>query len=494
VKIMIAYPALSGKGSPMLTQNRQFQWYHEPSYIYPVVSASAATILQARGYRVIWYDGIARKKSPDDFFRIVGEERPDLIVMESKTPVIRQHWDIVGKIKNIDEDIKTALMGDHVTALPEETMRSSPVDYAVTGGSYDFTLEKLAAHIDAEAAIPPGVWYREAGEIRQSGEFCLEDDLTGAPFIDRVLTQAWLYGEKWRRRTPFFYIMSGRDCPWHRCTFCAWTTLYPKFTVRPVEHVLDEIGFLISEHGAREIFDDTGTFPGGAWLERFCHGMIERGYHKKILFSCNMRFDYLQNPDIPRLMKRAGFRKVKAGLESANQKTLDRIDKGIAVEQIVSGCRNAAAAGLDVHLTVIVGYPWETRADAMNTLNLAKRLMEDGSAEMLQATVLVPYPGTPLFELGVRENLFRIRPDEYERFDMSEPVFTTLDMEPEEVMTIAGGIYKSFLSPRVILRNLFKIRSLRDISYIFRGARAVIGHLRDFLTRKPEKTKGERHG
>jgi len=288
--------------------------------------------------------------------------------------------------------------------------------------------------------------------------------------------------------------MSGRDCPWHRCTFCAWTTLYPSFAVRPVEHVLDEIGFLISEHGAREIFDDTGTFPGGAWLERFCHGMIERGYHKKVLFSCNMRFDYLRNPDVPRLMKRAGFRKVKAGLESANQETLDRIDKGITVDEIVTGCRNAADAGLDVHLTVIVGYPWETRADATNTLNLARSLMKDGSAEMLQATVLVPYPGTPLFELGVKEDLFRIREDEYERFDMSEPVFTTPDMEPEEVMEMAGGIYKLFLSPRVILRNLVKIRSFQDISYILRGARAVIGHLRDFLTRKPGRTKGERYG
>ena len=84
MKVMIAYPALHGKGSPMLTQNRQFQWYHEPSYIYPVVSASAATLLQARGHQVIWYDGIAQKKTPDDFFRVVGEERPDLVVMESK--------------------------------------------------------------------------------------------------------------------------------------------------------------------------------------------------------------------------------------------------------------------------------------------------------------------------------------------------------------------------------------------------------------------------
>ena len=40
MRVMVAYPPLvSSKGSPMLTQNRQFQWFHEPSYLYPCVPA-----------------------------------------------------------------------------------------------------------------------------------------------------------------------------------------------------------------------------------------------------------------------------------------------------------------------------------------------------------------------------------------------------------------------------------------------------------------------
>jgi len=487
MKVMIAYPALSGKGSPMLTQNRQFQWYHEPSYIYPVVSASAATILSRAGHRVIWYDGIAQKKDYADFIETVHDQRPDLIVMESKTPVIRQHWKIIRDIKDIDTGIRVALTGDHVTALPGESMDSSPVDYVITGGYYDFVLTDFVKSIEGDGNLPPGLWYRQPdGRTKDTGPFRTDYPLKDAPFIDRELTNAHLYGEKWKRRTPFFYLMAGRDCPWHRCTFCSWTTLYPKFQARPVKHVLDEIGYLIDRHGAREIFDDTGTLPGGRWLTDFCNGMIERGYHKRILFSCNMRFDYLTDPEVPRLMKRAGFRKVKSGLESANQKTLDMICKGTKVDDIVTGCRNAARAKLDVHLTVMVGYPWETRADALATLGLARDLMRDGYAEMLQATVLVPYPGTPLHAMAVKEGLFRFDPQDYERFDMREPVFTTPDMSPEEVMEICGGIYRSFFSPRFIIRNITKIRSLNDVGYILRGARAVLGHLKDFM-RKDNK-------
>ena len=44
MRVMLTYPPLEGKGSPMLTQNRQFQWMHGPSYLYPCVPASAATL------------------------------------------------------------------------------------------------------------------------------------------------------------------------------------------------------------------------------------------------------------------------------------------------------------------------------------------------------------------------------------------------------------------------------------------------------------------
>ncbi len=211
MKVMIAYPALSGKGSPMLTQNRQFQWYHEPSYIYPVVSASAATILSRAGHRVIWYDGIAHKRDYPDFIKTVREERPDLIVMESKTPVIRQHWRIIDDIKDIDTSIRVALTGDHVTALPGESMERSSVDFVLTGGYYDFALSELVKNLDGAGDRPPGLWFRKQnGEIGETGPFRTDYPLETAPFIDRELTRG---SSLWREmETPYpFFLYHGRQ-------------------------------------------------------------------------------------------------------------------------------------------------------------------------------------------------------------------------------------------------------------------------------------------
>jgi radical SAM superfamily enzyme YgiQ (UPF0313 family) len=473
----------------MLTQNRQFQWYHAPSYIYPLVSASAASILARDGFKVLWNDCITTRQSWAQFTEFIEREQPDLVAFETKTPVVQQHWRIVDAVKQLAPGCRTVLMGDHVTARPLESMRQSDVDYVLTGGDYDVSLLGLARHLRDGIGLPLGVYYRDGDAVWNSGPFRLDQDLDDLPFIDRRLTQAHLYGEKWRRYRSFFYTMAGRDCPWGRCTFCAWTTLYPRFRVRRPENLLNEIEFLIEEHGAREIFDDTGTFPAGGWLRRFCQGMIERGHNEQILFSCNMRYGYVGQPDLLELMKRAGFRKLKMGLESANQATLDWLDKGVTVEQIIEESRLISEAGLDIHLTVMVGYPWETRADAQRTVGLARDLMARGHAEMLQSTVIVPYPGTPLHDQAVEHRWFRsdLDPLDYERYDMREPVLAVPDMTSSEVMALSAQVYGSFLTPRFIWRNLKKIRSRQDLDYVWRGARAVAGHLWDFLSCDQER-------
>ncbi len=479
MKTLVAYPPLKGKGSPMLTQNRQFQWYHEPSYIYPIIPASLATVLKHEGHESYFFDAIQKRIDTEAFWAYLAREKFDIIFMESKTPVIRQHWQMINRIKEKHPDCMTVLMGDHVTGKPKESMDNCAVDFVNTGGDYDFLGRNLVSNLNQPERLEAGIYYRLGGDCLSNGEFQLNHDLDSLPFIDRQLTAADHYGEKWKKRLPFYYTMAARDCWWAKCTFCAWTSLFPRVRTRSVTNVLDEIEMLVKDHGVREIFDDSGTFPTAGWFNQFCEGMIRRGLNKKILFSCNMRVDQL-TPERMKLAKAANFRKMKVGLESANQETLDHVVKGITVDQIIHGCRNAARAGIDIHLTVMIGYPWENRIQAEKTLALARQLMEEGSAEMLQSTVVVPYPGTPLFKEAAKNDHLRVAPDDYEKFDMSQSVLKTGDMSSAEVMKLCEGVYKSFLTPRYILRRLLKIRSLSDAAYIMKGARAVVGHLKDF--------------
>lgn len=97
-------------------------------------------------------------------------------------------------------------------------------------------------------------------------------------------------------------------------------------------------------------------------------------------------------------MRSAGFRMLLFGLESANQRTLDRINKGVHVEDI-QYVKKAAKAGLDCHGTFMFGYPWETETEALNTLSLAHELLRKGILKTAQASFY-----SPNTQMGGNEN------------------------------------------------------------------------------------------
>lgn len=489
MRVSISYPPLeNGKGTPLLGQNRQFQWFNSPTYIYPMVPAYAATYLQSKGFDVSWDDGIAEEKTEAEFTEYVKNSDIDVMMLESKTPVIEMHWELIKKYKAMKPDMVIVLVGDHVTAFPQESMENSPVDFVLTGGNYDFLLLNVCemlrdngGKLDA-SRLDRGIYYRENGEIKNTGSFVLNQDLNELPMIDRDLTKWKLYSEKNGNysKLPGTYTMAARDCWHHKCTFCSWTTLYPQYLMRTPEKLLDEIGILIEKYGVKEIMDDSGAFPIGDWLHKFCEGMIERGYNKKVIMDCNMRLDGLTYEDCV-LMKKAGFRFILFGLESANQATLDRIVKKEKIENMIESLKNAKKAGLSPHITLMFGYPWEDEAQVQNTVNLGKQILKKGWAHTLQATVLIPYPGTPLYR-ECKENGWLLT-ERYEDFDQRMPVMKT-PMGSEKINEAVQSVYKVAFNPEFLFRRIIGIRSFDDIKFFARAGKQVIGHLLDFSGKK----------
>ncbi|UCD15234.1 MAG: radical SAM protein, partial [Candidatus Omnitrophota bacterium] len=461
----------------------QFQYFKEPTFIYPVVPASAATLLKETGLEVKWLDCIAEGISKKDFFRIIKEENPDLIAMETKTPVIKQQWQLINELKTYNVKLKTVLFGDHVTALTQESFDNSKVDFILTGGDYDFLFLNLCQNLKNRTKnFEPGIWYREEGQVKNTGKFKLDHDLNTLPLIDRDLTKWQLYAYKngnYRRR-PGTYIMSGRDCWWGRCSFCSWPQLYPQFRVRKADNVLDEIEQLITKYKVKEIMDDTGAFPVGGWLQEFCKGMIKRGLNRRVNLNCNMRLGAVNYQDY-KLMRKASFRFLLFGLESANQKTLDKINKNLRVETIIKSCKEARRAGLYPHITVMFGYPWETYQDARKTLELGKWLLQKDYAYTMQATIVIPYPGASLFNECQRQDLLQTLDWDY--YDMKNPVMK-LPFPAEKLLDLVQSMYSVSFYPEFILRKILSIRGCDDIKYFSRAFFKVLGHLVDFRRKR----------
>ena len=195
-----------------------------------------------------------------------------------------------------------------------------------------------------------------------------------------------------------------------------------------------------------------------------------------------MRFGTLKQEDY-NLMKNAGFRLLKFGLESANQSTLDRVKKNLKFEAIIQSCRDARRAGLYPHITIMFGYPWETYDDAKNTLELGKWLLKKGYAYTMQATIVIPYPNTPLFkECKERGLLYTL---DWTDYDMKRPVMK-LSYPPRDLHKLVRGMYSVSFSPEFIIRKIFSIKDIYDIRYFWRAFLKVVGHIKDFRKSKRE--------
>ena len=504
-KIAVGYPPIeTDKGVPLLSQNRQFQYFNAKTYIYPMVPAYAASLAQERGYDVVWLDGIAEEWTYQQWLDKMAEEKPDLYMIETKSPVVKQHWVIINDLKEKFPEMLIAISGDQVTFAPKETMMHSNVDYVLTGGDYDFLLSDLADSISKGDVLTGGIWGRKSDQKVKLSDFIRyeKNDLTNQedafwvsgplkqthklddlPFVDRDLTKwkLYAYANGNYKYSPATYMYSGRDCWWNRCTFCVWDhTINPIGSYRRFspERLFAEVKHVVDNYGVKEIFDDAGTLFVGPPLKKFCNLLIDSGYNKKVVFGCNMRLNALTQ-EYYDLMGKANFRFILYGMESGNQKTLDKLDKGLKVHQIEEGVRMAKKAGLEPHLTIMLGYPWESEEDAKNTIAVAKRCFKNGYVDTMQATIVIPYPGTPLYKDCIENDWLLVDPMDYEAFDMRGPVMK-IPFDRERLFELTQELYSSFFTPQYILRKILSIRNLDDIKFLVYSAWKLVGHLLDF--------------
>lgn len=500
MKIALIYPPVQDRsGYPLLTQNRQFKFSRSLQVrIYPVVMSYLATMLKNEGHDVLYLDGINLRMDLSAFNSRLAGFKPDLLVLETKAPLIRRHGEYIRGIKKLLPGARIALVGDHAAFYPEESLASSEADFVIAHGDYDFIVTGLAGFLQGKQnKMPDGVYHRNGhtGNARLYG-------LDKLPLIDRTLTRWDIYGEAYLYH-PVGYIMSGRGCGGSHsfrnfksrkenlgrydtrmpglCTFCIWQYAYYRCSARlmPPEKVADEIENLVRNFRVKEIFDDneSGAVWNIEWLKDFYGIMKERGLLGKVILSSNARADSLTEETCS-LLKKLNFRLLKIGVESGNDKTLRELKKDETVAEITEGIKRAKRYGLIAMLTTMVGYPWEDENDTVNTYRVTRELMlyKTHFGDSLQSSIIVPYPGTPLYKDALKKGWFIVDPKDYEKFDMSHQILrSNIDSA-----FWCKRLWKIHLHPLFLLKSLLTLRKWLDIRLALRGLVSLFGHLRDY--------------
>jgi radical SAM superfamily enzyme YgiQ (UPF0313 family) len=500
MRIAISYPPIINDHGQkaMVSQNRNVQFFKKPTYLLPVIHAQAATSVRDIGHSVLWDDGNAQLKSYEEWLNDLVAWNPDVIVFESTTPVMKFYWETSRQIKALIPSTTIVMTGYHSMRKPDETLEESPIDVVLRSNNVDFVLKRLVEHMDGNpfwrmSCDIEGLTFRiSESEIRSTGNFVQVEPLDDTPLIDRDLVQweKYAYENGNFLQTPGTYATSViRDCMFGKCTFCRYNGPDLTFSMMSVQRSLDEYEKLILKYGVKEIFDDSGVWYRGREAREFARGIIERGLHKKgCYFGLNTRFEYLDEETI-RLMAEANFRFVLLGFEAADDETLQRLNKGYQMEHVERCLTWMTKYGLHPHLTIMVGYHWQTKEQLDLTVKTVRDLMFRGLARTLQVTICTPLDFTPYHQECIDKGV--LLTDDYNDHDMSKLIVKT-PLDHDEYYAAIRKMYAISFHPRFLLRQiqfLLKFRK-RDWQFLFtygiRALRRVRQHVFN-LTRNSTK-------
>jgi len=499
MKVSISYPPIVNElgQKAMVSQNRNVQFFKEPTYLLPVTYAQAGTWLKSEGHDVYWDDGNAQLKTYDEWFADLVAWEPEMVVVESTTPTMKFYWQAITELKAALPDTIMVMTGYHAMRKPEETLDACPADIVLLSNHVDFALHRLVDHIArhpdwrTRSELEGLVIRRATGDLiassqseyHHTGSFRQVEPLDNSPLVDRALVQwqRYAYENGNFLQTPGTYATSViRDCMFGKCTFCRYNGPDLTFSMMSVERSLDEYQDLIENHGVKEIFDDSGVWYRGREARAFAQGIIDRGLHKQgCYFGINTRFEYLDEETI-KLMAQANFRFVLLGYEAADDETLQRLNKGYQLQHVEKCLTWLTQYGLHPHLTIMVGYYWQTREQLDKTVSEVKRLMFSGLARTLQVTLCTPLDYTPYHRECIDKDV--LLTEDYDDFDMSKLIVET-PLPHDAYYQAVREMYSIAFHPRFILRQVrfllrFRKREWQFLfTYSLRAIRRVRQHI-----------------
>lgn len=373
-----------------------------------------AGYVEQRGYDV---DVVDVKSNVNEDF---SEREKERVFRETVEKIIESRSSLVG-LNGFTEDYaslvefartikqrsnaKIIVGGIHATIAPEDFFlkEDAPFDVAVVGDGE----MPLASLIEAERKGSSsweeidGLVFRQGKNIVRTApqsQFPSLDDMPIHPY-HKLDMNFYLQPQQFLVRSIYLsglHVYTARGCP-YKCTFCANSR--KKVRYRPIDSVVGELKYLKETYDIDGFYihDDTFTINSDRVIE-FCEKLMALKYR----FAWGMEGRCNQFPDkVFRLLKKSGCIQIDFGVESGSQDSLNRMKKGITVQDTEEIFRRCRSANIRTYANFLINTPEETEEDVGKTV----ALMENIKATSYGICVTTPYPGTEIYDQYVKPPL-----------------------------------------------------------------------------------------
>jgi radical SAM superfamily enzyme YgiQ (UPF0313 family) len=413
----------------------------------PLGLAYVAGALEKAGFQVEMLDNYLLEKSIDDIKQTVRRLNPEVVGITCSSASYQRCVETARAVKEALPSCRVVVGGWHPSYVPESMLQHPEIDYAVMGEG-ERAMTELAAHITkgederAVAAIA-SVAYKHEGKVAKNPQKFI-GDLDQLPFPARHLLPMQLYDREipYLKAKPVDTMNIARGCPFN-CAYCETRRLWGLgCRAFSPSRVVDEINHLATNYGTKGIYflGDNFTINKKRTTE-LCELIKESKID--IEWVCDTRADMISR-DLLSTMKEAGLRTIWFGVESGSPRILEKINKGITLEQTVQAFKLCREVGLQIACSFILGIPGETADDMEATFKFAKKLDPD----WCQFNVFVAVPGSDLYDEVMQKHL-------YDRVEGFLAYVKTEDFNYESLLEVQRRFQTDCdLSPKRILRKI----------------------------------------
>ncbi|MFW6025551.1 MAG: B12-binding domain-containing radical SAM protein [Candidatus Woesearchaeota archaeon] len=343
------------------------------------------------------------------------------------------------------KDIKVFLYGQFPEARPQyfiEKFQKNENVHIIKGEIYNFKINFLK---NKEKIITLKTDKRSMDEIPKIdfSEMKKRDYYTVYP-LKKIKKYRW----------GFMNLTEG--CKYN-CIFCSKTlriTNRNQLRHYTVKEAIKRVKLCLDKGYNAIRFLDDDFLINKSFIKEFCKEIIKQEI--KFHWMAQIRGDSL-NREVLKLMKKSGCEAVNLGIESASNKLLKTLKKGVTIERLKESIKICKDEDILIIAYFMLNIPGETRQDIKESIKLSHEIRP----EILQIAFFTPYEGSSFYKKNKEK--IEINSD---GFHYSNPSIKLSDVSKKELNKIYRKWYLSYYlkHPLKILRvvlNTFLFHPLR---------------------------------
>lgn len=451
-RILLIYPP-----SPVMNREDRCQQPTKDLIVIPPLPPTDLMYLAAIAEREGLEAKIKDYSQSGNLEQDLREFKPDYLVVNIATPSLELDLDAIRKAKEINPEIITIAKGAAFLTLGEKILAEHEfLDFGILGEAEE-TLKEILEEQEKTRIL--GIYYKENGNVKFTGNRAFIENLDSLPFPARHLVDNSIYRRPDNNKVQAT-IKVERGCPFH-CFFCLATPVSgAKVRRRSVENIVAEIRECVEKYNIRNFLFWSDIFNlDKKWTMDLCQAIIDSGL--KITWSANTRAD-TADLEMAKMMYKSGCRLVSIGVESGSQEMLEKMGKKITLNDVRRTVKVFKQAKIRIYNYFVIGLPWETEETVEETIKFAIELNSD----FISFYTATPLPGSRFYDYAKEHNLF----DKETSFESAYfyPAVNTHYLTKERVFELHKSAIKRFyLRPLYILKMLSRIRSFAEIRNYF---------------------------